>query len=234
VDATPLGCAAGKLANIPTILLTNFTWDYCFREMLLTEGVQKELMPTTTECKSSIFLEYEEMIMQCNKDSFSCDYYIKLPGQTPNKSSTSSFKTIDGPLIARLATADARIRIRKSLGISDDQKILLLGFGGHDTDWNLENRFLPDGWVCLILGISESALEKLSLPKDRFRSMSFDSYVPDLIAASDVVLGKIGYGFVSECLANGTPLVYVPRSNWPEEPFVGELYIIHSVVMIIM
>jgi hypothetical protein len=27
----------------------------------------------------------------------------------------------------------------------------------------------------------------------------------------------IGYGTVSECLTHGTPLVYVPRSSWPEE-----------------
>ena len=26
-----------------------------------------------------------------------------------------------------------------------------------------------------------------------------------------------GYGTVSECLTHGTPLVYVPRSSWPEE-----------------
>eukprot|EP01037_Dinobryon_pediforme_P020864 gene20864-21583_t len=68
---------------------------------------------------------------------------------------------------------------------------------------------------------TDDQLKALSLPENRFIAMSFESYVPDLIAASDAVLGKIGYGFVSECIANSTPLIYVPRSDWPEEEAVG-------------
>ena len=75
--------------------------------------------------------------------------------------------------------------------------------------------------MCLILGIKPEQLDALSLPRSRFIPMSFEYYVPDLIAAVDVVMGKIGYGFVSECIANGTPLIYVPRSDWPEEQYVG-------------
>jgi hypothetical protein len=109
VDATPLGCAAGKLASIPTVLLTNFTWDFCFREMLQKPYVQdslnsnhkkaktaeqpKVVHPTDTmnaekekkkEAACAVTLgDYEEMVSQCTADSFSCDWYIKLPGQTP-------------------------------------------------------------------------------------------------------------------------------------------------------
>jgi len=31
------------------------------------------------------------------------------------------------------------------------------------------------------------------------------------------VLGKCGYGTVAECVINGTPLLYIPRPDWPEE-----------------
>lgn len=31
------------------------------------------------------------------------------------------------------------------------------------------------------------------------------------------MLGKLGYGTLSECLIHETSLVYVPRSSWPEE-----------------
>jgi L-arabinokinase len=41
--------------------------------------------------------------------------------------------------------------------------------------------------------------------------------MPDLILAADCVLGKIGYGFVSECMTCLTPLVYIKRSHWAEE-----------------
>lgn len=58
------------------------------------------------------------------------------------------------------------------------------------------------------------------MPSERFLTMGPDSYVPDLVHAADVVLGKIGYGFVSECISTGTPLVYVPRQHWPEEQYL--------------
>lgn len=36
------------------------------------------------------------------------------------------------------------------------------------------------------------------------------------VAAADCVLGKIGYGTASECLAHATPLVYVRRESFNE------------------
>lgn len=62
------------------------------------------------------------------------------------------------------------------------------------------------------------------MPSERFITMGSNSYVPDLVYAADVVLGKIGYGFVSECISTGTPLVYVPRQHWPEEQYLEVRY----------
>jgi L-arabinokinase len=38
----------------------------------------------------------------------------------------------------------------------------------------------------------------------------------DLVAAVDVVVSKPGYGIVSECVANGTPLLYTSRGRFAE------------------
>jgi hypothetical protein len=43
-----------------------------------------------------------------------------------------------------------------------------------------------------------------------------------------VLLGKIGYGTVSECLAHGTPLVFVRRDYFNEEPFLRRLLQMHG------
>ena len=43
------------------------------------------------------------------------------------------------------------------------------------------------------------------------------------LAACDCMLGKIGYGTVSECLAHGTPMVFVRRDYFNEEPFLRRL-----------
>jgi len=42
----------------------------------------------------------------------------------------------------------------------------------------------------------------------------------DLVAACDVVLTKPGYGIVSECVANGTAIVYTPRGAFAEYPIL--------------
>jgi len=72
------------------------------------------------------------------------------------------------------------------------------------------------------------------MPSTRFCALGPDAYVPDLIHLADVVLGKLGYGFVSECLTMGSPLIYVPRQNWPEERFLEVLYMgnVHCLLLL--
>ena len=43
------------------------------------------------------------------------------------------------------------------------------------------------------------------------------------IAAADCVVGKIGYGTASECLAHGVPLVFQRRDFFNEEAFLRKL-----------
>jgi hypothetical protein len=38
----------------------------------------------------------------------------------------------------------------------------------------------------------------------------------DLAASSDLVVSKIGYATVAECMLNGTPLLYLPRADFAE------------------
>jgi UDP-N-acetylglucosamine:LPS N-acetylglucosamine transferase len=58
------------------------------------------------------------------------------------------------------------------------------------------------------------------MPSARFHALDPASYVPDQIHAADCVLGKLGYGFVSECVTSGTALIFVPRVDWPEERYL--------------
>jgi L-arabinokinase len=46
----------------------------------------------------------------------------------------------------------------------------------------------------------------------------------DLVAAADVVISKPGYGIVSECVANGTALLYTSRGRFLEyDVFTAEM-----------
>jgi UDP:flavonoid glycosyltransferase YjiC (YdhE family) len=48
-----------------------------------------------------------------------------------------------------------------------------------------------------------------------------DQYHPDLIAASDAVIGKTGYSTVAEAYHAGLPFGYVPRPRFPESPVMA-------------
>ncbi|CAK5268185.1 unnamed protein product [Mycena citricolor] len=81
---------------------------------------------------------------------------------------------------------------------------------------------LPDdSWIAVVCGVSkdqwnaENAADSL-LP-DGFYIAPRDVYMPDLTAVGDVLLGKLGYGTVSECVDSSTPFVYVSRPLFIEE-----------------
>lgn len=42
----------------------------------------------------------------------------------------------------------------------------------------------------------------------------------DLLASCDLLLTKPGYGSFSEAAVNGTPVLYMPREDWPESPWL--------------
>ncbi|KAF9048554.1 hypothetical protein BJ165DRAFT_1460527 [Panaeolus papilionaceus] len=89
-----------------------------------------------------------------------------------------------------------------------------------DSDFDLTPRLLPDdSWIAIVCGASRDHLsgqEDSELPED-FYVAPKDVYMPDLTAVADVLLGKLGYGTVSECVDACTPFVYVSRPLFIEE-----------------
>ncbi|KAF5186135.1 L-arabinokinase, partial [Thalictrum thalictroides] len=84
--------------------------------------------------------------------------------------------------------------------------------------WTLKQEYLPDDWLCLVCGVSDTQ----ELPPT-FIKLEKNSYMPDFIAASDCMLGKIGYGTVSGALAYKLPFVFVRRDYFNGEPFLRNM-----------
>ncbi|KAL1738974.1 hypothetical protein HDZ31DRAFT_17587, partial [Schizophyllum fasciatum] len=84
-----------------------------------------------------------------------------------------------------------------------------------------EPRLLPDdAWIAVICGVSKEQWAKEDAAEhmpDGFFVAPKDVYMPDLTAVADVLLGKLGYGTVSECIDACTPFVYVSRPLFIEE-----------------
>ncbi|XP_021891445.1 L-arabinokinase-like [Carica papaya] len=148
------------------------------------------------------------------EDYSHCEFLIRLPGYCP----MPAFRdVIDIPLVVR-RLHKSREEVRKELGVKDNMKLVIFNFGGQPAGWNLKEEYLPAGWLCLVCGASE----KQQFPPN-FIKLPKDVYTPDLIAASDCMLGKIGYGTVSEALAYKLPFVFVRRDYFNEEPFLRNM-----------
>jgi L-arabinokinase len=110
---------------------------------------------------------------------------------------------VDVPFVARHAR-HGRDDTRRRLGLPLDRKLALPSFGGYgaagldctridlDPEWLVLGDF-PDG------PIYDAGLR-----------------YEDLVAAVDLVITKPGYGIISECIANGTPLLYTERGRFAE------------------
>lgn len=103
-----------------------------------------------------------------------------------------------------------RQTLNERVGINSDRLVAVVSAGGLDFDfdpvrWDVAQDLffiLPDDYP---------------LAANRVGIDTLDMSFVDLVASVDVVVGKPGYGTVSETAVAGTPFVYVPRNNWPEE-----------------
>lgn len=158
VDATPLAAKAGKIAGIKVLLLTNFTWDFIYQELLLELRATKKTDESNivesmiaTEMTDEKFEQFNSMINQCTSDYNNADCYAQLPGH-PHPNNFNDYKLIETSLIAR-TFKKSKQDIRNEYELLEEKRILLICFGGHQTEWNLKDEFLPKDWICLVLGI---------------------------------------------------------------------------------
>jgi galactokinase len=159
-------------------------------------------------------------------EDYSCAFrLLRLPGHVP----MPAFRdVIDVPLVVRKARR-SRDQVRQDLGIPLQSFVVIFIYGGQPPggDWRLEEDCLPEGWICIVCSAGKPPGNK-PLPSRNFILADEDAYTPDLIAASDVCLGKIGYGTTSECLAHSIPLVFTRRDFFNEEPFLRKLLEVHG------
>eukprot|EP00249_Psilotum_nudum_P019822 c27434_g1_i1 orf=150-3173(+) len=196
-DIVPVACRAAAEAGIPSVCVTNFSWDFIYAEYVMAAGHH-----------------HRSIVWQIAEDYSHALFLIRLPGYCP----MPAFRdVIDVPLVVRQVCRN-REQVRIGLGIGQNEKLLLFNFGGQDASWLLKEEYLPAGWKCLVC----AAPAGQKFPSN-FICLDRDAYTPDLIAASNCMLGKIGYGTASEALAFNVPFVFVRRDYFNEEPFLRNM-----------
>lgn len=120
-----------------------------------------------------------------------------------------------GPIASLTTTPrpDLRQRMAAQLGLDQNKRWVLVAMGGMEFRLPIEQwPVLPD--VQLLCpqawNIARADVRVFDPPGSE---LSFT----DILTASDAVLTKPGYGTFVEAACNGTPLLYLPREDWPEE-----------------
>lgn len=105
-----------------------------------------------------------------------------------------------------------REELLRRLDLSDGNRLVLVAPGGVATQ--LPTTHWPRGTGVSWLVADRFGSDHPDLHEINEVQMSF----MDILASVDLLLGKCGYGSVAECVVNATPMLYIPRPDWPEEP----------------
>jgi L-arabinokinase len=196
-DIPALPFAAARRAGVPSIGVSNFSWDVIYRPYV---------------AKDPVFAEAVARFEDAYRGSTAL---FRLPFATPMDAFSNPE---DVPLLVRLAKTP-REQMRRALGLeSDPRPIVLICFGGLGlTALDPQRLFDDDSRIILIFGSDPD-------PKPSFGHVRFVAndrfYFPDLVEAADVLVSKPGYGLVGEAIAHQTPFLYVPREDFAESPYL--------------
>jgi L-arabinokinase len=124
-------------------------------------------------------------------------------------------RIVDLPFVARRSLRSPE-DTKRALGFPPDQRLVLLSFGGYGLD-RIDQEAVTrlDGYT--VIGSRQHPLNESAMYGAGFR-------YEDVVRAVDVVVSKPGYGIISECIANGTALLYTSRGRFSEyDVFVREM-----------
>lgn len=194
-DAPPLGCAAAARAGIPSVVVSNFTWDWIYAEYCEHLDSAPELIPAIQAAYRLADAAWR-LPMHGGFESFA---------PSSRHGATTRQDLIDVPFVARHATHEpAETRARLGLPpLNDPRRLVLPSFGGYGVAGiDLSSLDLDASWHVVL--VPDAAIYEAGLRYE------------DLVRTVDVVLTKPGYGIISECVANDTALVYTSRGRFVE------------------
>ncbi|MBM3130112.1 MAG: hypothetical protein FJ009_15995 [Chloroflexi bacterium] len=191
-DIAPLGIAVARAANVPSILIENFTWDWIYAGY------------TRDDARFQKFVAYLRGVFRA------ADYHI----QTEPVCAPRACDRVACP-VAREPRTSAR-EIRAQLGIPARARVVLITMGG--TPSAQEHASL--------VRLTQMARAHFVVPGNHRRAEKRDNllllpqrsafYHPDLVHASDAVIGKAGYSTVAEAYRAGIPFGYIARAKFRE------------------
>lgn len=198
-DAPPLACAAAAAARVPSVVLSNFTWDWIY------SGYAEQFAAIAPEVIPTIGAAYA---------TAAAGWRLPLHG---------GFDTIDAvidlPFVARHGQRERRSEgTLAAVRVPAERPVVLSSFGGYGLR-GFDHATLDclDAWTVIVTGREPHG----PLPPGVTYVNEAEMYdaglrYEDLVAAVDVVATKPGYGIISECVANDTAMLYTSRGTFVE------------------
>jgi hypothetical protein len=193
-DISSLGIEVGKAANIPTLLVENFTWDWIYAQMDPGSGLEPYIELLSEYYSKTDFRIQTDPVCTCIPSDLHC-----------------------APMARNWITPPDRIRAEIAAG---ERRIVLISMGGVA----LEMPFLGDlqkheEYLFLVAGQIKDGFIG-----DNIRLLGPRSALhhPDLIKAADLLICKSGYSTIAECQQTATPICCVARGHFAESKVVED------------
>ncbi len=200
-DIPPSAFAAATAADVSSVALGNFSWDWIYDHLT-------GRAPALAEAAEMARAAYSGATL-----------LLRLPFS----GDLSAFPCVeDIPLVARRPRVSRNVA-RRRLEWGEEPTVLVsfggVGLPGLDPAAYEE---LSDYRFILTGPPSGAALPPNVLRLDGAELERAHLGYPELVGAADVVVSKPGYGIVTDCIAAGTRLVYTDRGDFPEYPILVE------------
>ena len=203
-DIPPLAFAVGASAGIASIGLGNFTWDWIYADYPRVR-LAPSLLPAIrgAYAKASMAL------------------------RLPMHGGFESFANVkDIPFVARHATK-TREEVVKTWKLPGEKPFILSSFGGYGlAGLDIEPLTKLKKYTVLQTATVPMSRARTAAPlaekKGSFVTINeeamYDAGIryEDLVAASEAVVTKPGYGIISESIANDAAILYTARGHFPE------------------
>jgi hypothetical protein len=195
-DISPLGIAAARTAGLPAVLIENFTWDWIYAAF------------------ADEWPAFNDFISYLHEQFASADYHIQTrPVSCP---SPTAALTVN-PVSRR--PRSSRALMRRKLEIPEDAPLVLLSMGG------IQHAYQDLGYLQQVRGccfvVPGAGREEIHRGNLVLLPHHTSYYHPDLVDASDAVIGKAGYSTVAEAFNAGASFGFIPRPRFRESAIMS-------------
>jgi hypothetical protein len=192
-DIAPLGIAAARVAGVPSVLIENFTWDWIYAGY----AEQRSQFQPHIDTLAALFAR--------------ADYRI----QTRPVCCPAPCDLCVEPVARRLRHPET---IRRRLGCEPGQPLVLLSMGGLAGGEGAAGPAIAPllQRKDMVFVLTSRSREDRFVDNLRLLAPASSWHHPDLVAAADLVVGKVGYSTVAEAYHGETAFGYVERPGFRE------------------